>query len=135
MNKEDLIKILDEGLEKNRITQDEYTVAVNLFSSIYEDKVYSESSPEHENLASLVNKSSRLKPIFSDQDKAEVIEAEISAAEEFINSHPILSHSPGDLKHSNLDISSYLEDYDEAEQKIWLEYYEMSRNKKSCPKI
>ena len=49
---------------------------------------------------------------------------ELRDAHNYINLHPILSYSPGDLKRAGIMINSYLEDYDDAEQKIWLEYYE-----------
>ena len=50
--------------------------------------------------------------------------SELKAAQDYINLHPILNLSPGDLKRSGIEIESYLVEYLEAEKRIWLEYYE-----------
>ena len=58
MEKQELLTILDIGLSQSRITQAEYDEALHLYSLIYETHTASESSREHEALASIINTAS-----------------------------------------------------------------------------
>ncbi len=56
MNKNDLITVLNTGLEKGRLSTADYAEAIQLYELIYEKKIFSESSSEHEKLSSLINR-------------------------------------------------------------------------------
>ena len=48
---------------------------------------------------------------------------ELEAAQHYMDSHPVLHLSPGDLKRENIDLSSYLERFSKTEQNHYKEYY------------
>lgn len=58
MNKNELLTVLDEGLSSSWISKSEYDEALHLYSLIYETHAASESSREHETLASIINTAS-----------------------------------------------------------------------------
>ena len=58
MQKSELTSVLHTGLAQNRITEEEYNHALHLYTLIYETYTASESSREHEALASIINTAS-----------------------------------------------------------------------------
>ena len=51
------------------------------------------------------------------------IEEELKAAEQYLEQHPILQLSPGDLRRSNQDINEYLKQWTPEERELWKQYY------------
>lgn len=132
MNKESLIHLFNEGIIHNRISEEDQSRALALYSSIYETHTASESGVEHKTLATLINQASGVKvPSLSDEEKTAVIEAEIASTEEFLSLHPILSTSPLDLERSNTSVEEYLSGSDgiprwtSEDVELWKLYYDI----------
>ena len=62
MEKSELLEVLDAGLKQSRITEEQYQTAVELYKTIYEIHIASESSEEHATLASIINTASGTTP-------------------------------------------------------------------------
>lgn len=60
MDNNELIAILNTGLDQNRITEEEYNHAFHLYTLIYENHTASECGDEHASLASLINKAANV---------------------------------------------------------------------------
>ena len=131
MNKQSLIHLLKEGLNTRRITDTDYNHALDLYTLIYEEKVESETSTSHAELASIITLASGLSPTELKQmscgNRECVIEAETKAAEEFVASHPILLASPLDLQRKHRSIADYLSQpcWTSKDLELWKEYYDV----------
>ena len=126
MEKSELIEVLDAGLKQSRITEEQYQTAVELYKSIYEIHIASESSEEHATLASIINTASGTTPeeLRNKMTEEWLVAEEIRQAEAFIELHPILNYSPGDLRRAGRSLEEYLKDFPDTEQEIYLEYFD-----------
>ena len=52
------------------------------------------------------------------------IEEELKAAQEILDSNPVLEYSPGDLRRAGMDIQEYLSRWPQADQEKYRDYYE-----------
>ena len=131
MNKQSLIHLLKEGLNTRRITDTDYNHALDLYALIYEEKVESETSTSHAELASIITLASGLSPTelkkMSCENRECVIEAELTAAEEYLLQHPILQLSPADLERKHRSIADYLSQpcWTSKDLELWKEYYDV----------
>ena len=123
MDKNELINVLNEGKTQGRITDEQYTRALNLFTLIYEKCEASESGPEHAKLCRIINQAADYEPAksMSSESSAEVIAAETKALDDFIQSHPVLKFSPSDLKHMNTSLQTHLHPYSLIDQELYRE--------------
>lgn len=131
MNKQSLIHLLKEGLSNSRITEKQYTTALDLYALIYEEKTEDESSDAHAELCRIITLASGLSPTelkkMSSMNRECVIEAEIKAAESFVASNPILQLSPSDLERNHRSIADYLSQprWTSKDLELWKEYYDV----------
>ena len=126
MIKEELIKALDEGLKPNRISQTQYSEAIHLFHTIYEEKQASESSEAHATLVHLINQATNYDPSTITTIELEQLKTtENRAVQEFLTANLVLSTSPADLEKMNTAVDTYLSPYDEATQELFKEYYDV----------
>ena len=126
MIKEELIKALDEGLKLNRISQTQYSEAIYLFRTIYEEKQASESSDAHANLCTIINEATAYDPsTITTTELEQLITAENRAVQDFITANPVLRSSPADLEKMNTAVDTYLSPYDEATRELYKEYYDV----------
>ena len=131
MDKDKLLTVLEEGLKLNRIDQEQYTRALDLFTLIYEKCEASESGPEHAKLCTLINTATAYKPEkgMSSESSAEVIAAETKALQDFLTAHPVLQTSPEQLEKEwenlNTSLQTHLHPYSLIDQELYREYYDV----------
>ena len=115
MIKEELIKALDEGLKLNRISQTQYSEAIYLFRTIYEEKQASESSDAHANLCTIINEATAYDPsTITTTELEQLITAENRAVQDFITANPVLRSSPADLEKMNTAVGEHLQRQEHA---------------------
>lgn len=51
------------------------------------------------------------------------IEEELTQAEEYLSSHPVLAYSPGDLRRQGKTPENYLKQWTPEERELWHSYY------------